>query len=170
MDAASTHVALRITARVSLLLFLWAFAASALARLLPNRTTQWLESNRPSAVLAFAVSHTVHLGLILTLAAQMGAAQFIHTFTWVTVIVGGMGFALDLRTGLDGSARDERACGAAAVHRFRLLLSLVHLRSGLCGCGVQGAIPYSVWSWCRGRAGVATSRSLAATEGQHHIG
>ena len=45
-------------------------------------------------MLAFAASHTAHLGLILTLAAKMGWAQFIHAFTWVTVIVGGGGFLL----------------------------------------------------------------------------
>ena len=94
MDLASIHLALRITARISLIFFVWAFSAAGLARLIPASSTRWLEKNRRNAVLVFATSHTVHFGFILALAAKMGAAQFIQTFTWVTVIGGGGAFLL----------------------------------------------------------------------------
>jgi hypothetical protein len=116
MDIASIHFALRITARISLLFFVWAFTAAALARLMPTPSTRWLEANLRNAVLVFATSHTVHLGFILTLAARMGWAQFIHTFTWVAVIVGGAAFLLIW--GLAWKALHKRMSAIAEDTRF----------------------------------------------------
>ena len=94
IDFTSGHWGLRITAGISLLFFVWAFAAGGLARLMPNRSTRWLQANRRNAVLAFAASHTVHLGFIVAFTAKMSEAQFIQTHLWVVAIVGGAGFVL----------------------------------------------------------------------------
>ena len=59
---------LRATARLSLTLFLLAFAASSLRRLWPNRATGWLLRNRRFLGVSFALSHFTHLGLLAALA------------------------------------------------------------------------------------------------------
>lgn len=59
---------IRLTARTSFVLFNAAFAASALARRWPGRTTRWLLTNRRQVGVSFAVSHLVHLVAILALA------------------------------------------------------------------------------------------------------
>ena len=65
---ASFHLAMRMTARISFLLFFLAFTASSLNRLWPTKSTQWLRRNRRYIGVSFAVSHTVHLALIVTIA------------------------------------------------------------------------------------------------------
>lgn len=72
--AADTTEALRLTirgtARISLLLFLTAFTASALHRLLPGRMSGFLLRNRRHFGLSFALSHFVHLTAIILLTQQ----------------------------------------------------------------------------------------------------
>ena len=67
--------AIRITARSSFALFLAAFAASSLARLLPSHPTRWLLANRRFLGIAFAVSHLVHGAAIVTLAVRTGGGS-----------------------------------------------------------------------------------------------
>jgi hypothetical protein len=64
---AGLRVAVRATARSSALLFVCAFLASALHRVLRNDTSAWLLRNRRYLGVSFAASHTWHLGLILAL-------------------------------------------------------------------------------------------------------
>lgn len=54
------RMAIRLTARTSLVLFLLAFTASALFRLCPNPWTRWQLHNRRQLGLGFAVSHLLH--------------------------------------------------------------------------------------------------------------
>lgn len=63
----ATRSIIRQTARLSLLLFTAAFAASSLLRLWPNDATRWMLRNRRWLGLSFALSHFVHLGAILAL-------------------------------------------------------------------------------------------------------
>ena len=58
---------IRVTARTSFVLFVAAFAASALARRWPGGLTRWLLANRRQVGVSFAVSHLVHLVAILAL-------------------------------------------------------------------------------------------------------
>lgn len=67
-DLETVKRALRATARTSVVLFLFAFAASSLRRLWPNRATGWILRNRRYVGVSFALSHFVHLGLIASLA------------------------------------------------------------------------------------------------------
>jgi len=63
----------RGTARVGVPLVLAIYSASALYRLWPTRQTLWLNQNRRSLGLAFALTHTVHLAAILNYIAQPGS-------------------------------------------------------------------------------------------------
>ena len=63
-----TRLAIRLTARTSLALFLLAFTASALVRLRPSPFTHWLRANRRYVGVSFAVSHAVHLAAVIALA------------------------------------------------------------------------------------------------------
>lgn len=58
---------LQATARMSVVLFALAFAASTLRRLWPAPPTAWLLRNRRYVGVSFALSHFVHLGLIASL-------------------------------------------------------------------------------------------------------
>ncbi|MCA0417764.1 MAG: ferric reductase-like transmembrane domain-containing protein [Proteobacteria bacterium] len=66
---AGLRMIIRWTARLSLLLFLTAFTASALARLVPAPWTTALLARRRQLGLSFALSHFVHLAAILLFAA-----------------------------------------------------------------------------------------------------
>jgi len=68
-DVEGIRVAIRATARTSLLLFVIAFTASALAELVPGEATRWQRRNRRYLGVSFAVSHFIHLGAILALAS-----------------------------------------------------------------------------------------------------
>lgn len=61
------RVVIRATARTSLLLFLAAFTASAVARLWPGAFAQWLLRNRRQFGLSFAMSHLIHAVAIVAL-------------------------------------------------------------------------------------------------------
>jgi DMSO/TMAO reductase YedYZ heme-binding membrane subunit len=63
------RLVIRATARTSLVLFVLAFTASALAQLVPSDATRWQRRNRRYLGVSFAVSHFIHLGAILALAA-----------------------------------------------------------------------------------------------------
>src|SRR5215469_11941469 len=58
---------LRITARTSFLLFTGAFSAAGLQALWPGKFSNWLARNSDRFLFSFVASHTVHLGLVITL-------------------------------------------------------------------------------------------------------
>jgi methionine sulfoxide reductase heme-binding subunit len=68
------RIVIRLTARSSCLLFLFAFLGSTLAALWPSVWTQWLRTNRRYFGLSFAISHAWHaiaiLGLMLISSGQ----------------------------------------------------------------------------------------------------
>jgi DMSO/TMAO reductase YedYZ heme-binding membrane subunit len=68
----SWHAAIRATARTSVALFLLAFTASALRRVMP-----WLLANRRYLGVSFAVSHALHLGAILVVASRWPRAPIV---------------------------------------------------------------------------------------------
>ena len=67
-DVDGIRLLIRLTARVSLVLFSLAFTAAALARGLPNVWTRWQLRNRRYLGVSFAISHSVHLMAIIALA------------------------------------------------------------------------------------------------------
>src|SRR5262245_52112675 len=67
-DVEGIRLVIRLTARVSLVLFSLAFTAAALARSSPNVWTRWQRRNRRYLGVSFAISHGVHLIAIIALA------------------------------------------------------------------------------------------------------
>jgi methionine sulfoxide reductase heme-binding subunit len=97
---------IRMTARISLSLFLLAFVASAVVRLLPSGATRWLVCNRRYVGLAFAFSHGVHLVAIVML-ARTDPETFHRLTNVVSYVGGGLGYifiVLMVLTSFDWSA------------------------------------------------------------------
>jgi DMSO/TMAO reductase YedYZ heme-binding membrane subunit len=98
---------IRMTARTSLLLFLLAFTASALARLAPSAASRWVRANRRYIGVSFAISHGLHLAAIVALARQ-DPALFDSLTSPVSLIGGGFAYvliALMAATSFDSTAR-----------------------------------------------------------------
>ena len=68
LDAEGIRLAIRATARTSLVLFVMAFTAGALVELIPSEATRWQRRNRRYLGVSFAVSHFIHLTVIAALA------------------------------------------------------------------------------------------------------
>jgi DMSO/TMAO reductase YedYZ heme-binding membrane subunit len=85
------RLALRTTARASLVLFLAAFTASATRRLWPNPFTRWQRRNRRYLGVAFAASHAIHAAMIISLAVLQPLAFHEHTQR-MTPIPGSIGY------------------------------------------------------------------------------
>lgn len=90
-DTAGLRAVIRLTARTSLVLFLAAFAASALLRLAPAAPTRWLRRNRRQLGLGFAVSHLIHLVAIVQLAGR-DPVLFWQLTTPGSVVSGGLAY------------------------------------------------------------------------------
>jgi hypothetical protein len=80
------RMAIRATARTSLLLFLLAYTASALARLRPGAWTRWQLRNRRFLGLGFATSHFIHAFAVLAFALADPAGFRAH-ITLGTLVV-----------------------------------------------------------------------------------
>jgi hypothetical protein len=90
-DEAGLRTVIRATARTSLVLFLLAFTASALRRARPaSRVTAWLLANRRYLGVSFAVSHLLHLAVIVTLFG--GFAGVAANTDTPTLVLGGLGY------------------------------------------------------------------------------
>lgn len=93
IEEGSVRLFLRTTARCSVIFFLAAFTASALAKLFPGSFTGWLARNRRYIGVSFAFSHTLHLiGIILLL--HLKPLAFASPAGRVTLIGGGIAFLL----------------------------------------------------------------------------
>lgn len=79
------RLAIRSTARTSLVLFVLAFTAAAMAELAPGAVTRWQRRNRRYLGVSFAVSHFIHLAAILALA--LADRTLFWRLTDVTTIV-----------------------------------------------------------------------------------
>lgn len=101
------RMAIRATARSSLLLFLPVFAAAALAHLRPNHVTRWLQRNRRYLGVSFAVSHMLH-AIAIAAFALTAPDMFWSLTSSGTLLTGGLAYALILAmaaTSFDGAVR-----------------------------------------------------------------
>jgi len=85
------RLAIRATARTSLLLFALAFCASALRRLWPGDFTTWLLRNRRYIGVSFAASHALHLAAIIAF-ARIDPAEFGEISPVANRIVAGLAY------------------------------------------------------------------------------
>lgn len=105
-EEAGIRMAIRATARTSVVLFALAFAASALRRRWPMPATTWLLRNRRQLGVSFAVSHLIHLIAIAALAGWTWAGFLANTPT-ITLVAGGLAYvfiALMTLTSFDRTA------------------------------------------------------------------
>tara|TARA_R110002110_G_scaffold303525_1_gene517591 strand:- start:9363 stop:9989 length:627 start_codon:yes stop_codon:yes gene_type:complete len=84
-------VTLRVTARLSCLIFIVVFAARPLRQLFNTGWSKWLARERRSLGLAFAGMHTVHLGLIFYGMATQTLGVALNP---VLLLIGGTAYAL----------------------------------------------------------------------------
>lgn len=112
------RLTIRGTARLSLLLFLAAFTASALHRLAPGGTTRFLLRNRRYIGLSFALSHLLHLVAIIAL-AERDPALFWQLSSIGNIISGGLAYlflAAMVATSTDAALRRLGARGWRILH------------------------------------------------------
>jgi len=108
---------IRFTAQSSLLLFSTAFAASALARLMPSPATRFLRRHRRQFGLAFAVSHGLHAAALITL-ARLAPALFASLTDTPMYIFGGLAYLFIIALAATSFDRSAAWLGA---RRWRLL-------------------------------------------------
>ena len=100
------RLAIRATARTSLVLFTLAFTAGALVELLPSQATRWQRRNRRYLGVSFAVSHFIHLGAIVAL-ATLDHELFWKLTNVTTIVLAGTAYlfiAVMAATSFDRSA------------------------------------------------------------------
>jgi hypothetical protein len=105
-DIGGVRLAIRATARTSLVLFVLAFTASAMVELVPSEATRWQRRNRRYLGVSFAVSHFIHLGVILALAA-LDRELFWKLTNLTTIALAGTAYlfiAAMTATSFDGAA------------------------------------------------------------------
>lgn len=106
-DVDGVRMAIRYTARTSLLLFLLAYTARPLATLWPTMWSRWQLRNRRYLGLSFAVSHGLHL-IAIAAFALMAPALFHEATSPASFVFGGIGYtfiALMAATSFDSTAR-----------------------------------------------------------------
>ena len=92
-DEATVRLILRISARVSALFFIGAFAGRASYALWPSSPTTWLARNTNRLMVGLGTSHTLHLVAIAGLASMLGQ-RFIQEITWTGIGLGGFVYVL----------------------------------------------------------------------------
>jgi DMSO/TMAO reductase YedYZ heme-binding membrane subunit len=110
---------IRLSGRISTLLFMSAFLARPLFLSVSCPVTRWLLENRRYLGVSFASSHTMHLFLILGLAIT--SASFIHSLKGGTIIGGGLGYIILYAMTATSSDRAVRWLGA---RRWKILHTL----------------------------------------------
>ena len=111
-------ILVRLTARISFVLFLAAFAASSVRKLWPNGFTTWLLRNRRYVGVGFAFAHFVHLGTLFLL-RETYPAVWAELVTPGLIILGGTGYvfiALMTATSFDRTTRWLGARRWKALH------------------------------------------------------
>ena len=105
------HRATQLTARFSACLFLSAFLARPLARILPSATAVAVLRERRGIGLGFTGAHTVHLAAILTYFAKGGIKPPIFV-----PILGGVGYLLIALMAITSNDRAVRTLGRNWKH------------------------------------------------------
>ena len=118
-DVEGVRMAIRFTARTSLLFFCLAFSASALWRLSPNSWTHWQRRNRRYLGITFAGSHALHAIAVVAFAA-MDPAGFAAVTSMATYIFGGIGYAIIIAMTATSFSRTARAIGPRAWRTLHL--------------------------------------------------
>jgi hypothetical protein len=119
-DEAGLRALVRLTVRVSFLVFITVYAAAPLRRLFPSAATRWLARNRRFLGVSFAWAHGLHAVAIVLLARLLGDA-FESNAT--TLVGGGLGYLLTAAMAATSFDRTARWLGPqrwALLHRAGL--------------------------------------------------
>jgi len=108
---------IRVSGRVSALVFSVAFATSSLQRLLPNQGTLWLLHNRRQVGLLFAWSQLLHL-LALVALGQSYPEPFLVHLSAVTLTGGGLAYFFTFAMAATSNDRAARWLVLACWRRF----------------------------------------------------
>jgi DMSO/TMAO reductase YedYZ heme-binding membrane subunit len=109
------RLAIRVTARTSLILFTLAFSAAALRVLWPNVWTRWQRRNRRYLGLAFAVSHAVHAAAIAAF-AWLDPVQFHRLSSPGSMVTGGIAYGFIAALALTSFDRSAAWLGPRPWH------------------------------------------------------
>jgi len=143
--AEGLRLAIRFTARTSLLLFCLAFAAAALARLAPSAPTHWLRDNRRFIGLSFAGSHAVH-AVAITAFAVTAPEVFSALTSTASFIVGGTTYVVIIAMAATSFDRTARLVGPRVWRRLHLVGGHVIWLQFLISYGMRiPAMPDYIW-------------------------
>ena len=112
--------ALRLTARMSLLLFLMAFIARPLHYLRPSSLSAWLLRNRKDIGIAFGLGLTAHILLIAWLLFS-SASWMPAPVTMLDILIGGPGLVIVIAMTISSRAAIRKRMGRAlwsSLHTF----------------------------------------------------
>jgi DMSO/TMAO reductase YedYZ heme-binding membrane subunit len=104
---------IRVTARVSIALFLLAFTASSLRALFPSPGSTWVLQNRRYLGVSFALSHFAHLIALFALGALF-PHPFLDETTAVTFLGGGLAYVFITAMTITSFAPPRRLIGERA--------------------------------------------------------
>jgi sulfoxide reductase heme-binding subunit YedZ len=111
----AARAAIRMTARTSLALFSFAYAAAALVRFWPNGFTHWVRRNRRQLGVSFAVSHGIHALAIASLSV-LAPDEFRNEVRLSMLIPGGIGYLFIAAMAATSFDRTAAAIGPRAWH------------------------------------------------------
>lgn len=111
------RLAIRSTARTSLVLFVLAFTAAAMAELAPGTLTRWQRRNRRYLGVSFAMSHFIHLAAILALAVA-DRTLFWQLTNVMTIVLAGTAY---LFIAAMAATSFDRTAAWLGPRRWRLL-------------------------------------------------
>jgi methionine sulfoxide reductase heme-binding subunit len=121
-DVDGIRMAVRYTARSSLVLFCLAFSARAALTLFPSTWSRWQFRNRRYLGLSFAISHALHAVAIVVFAVTAPVA-FAGVTSAASYIFGGIGYAF---VALMAATSFDRTAAAVGPRAWRAL----HLAGG----------------------------------------
>lgn len=155
------RMAIRLTARTSLVLFLLAFTAAALGRACQNPWTRWQLRNRRQFGLGFAVSHLLHALAIVALAvtdpvlfAALGGSSML--------VAGGSAYLIILAMAATSFDRTAALIGPAAWHRLHLFGAWYLWLSFMFTFGKRAVLDVAYWPFIAALLGAGAVRLVFA--------
>lgn len=153
------RMAIRLTARTSLALFLLAFTASALFRICPNPWTCWQLRNRRQLGLGFAVSHLLHAIAIIALAvtdpklfAALGGSSML--------VAGGSAYLVIVAMAATSFDRTAALIGPVAWRRLHLFGAWYLWLSFMITFGKRAQIDMAYWPFMAALLGACALRLI----------
>ena len=153
------RMAIRLTARTSLALFLLAFTASAMFRIWPNPWTRGQLRNRRQLGLGFAVSHLLHAIAIIALAvtdpklfAELGGSSML--------VAGGSAYLVIAAMAATSFDRTAALIGAVAWRRLHLFGAWYIWLSFMVTFGKRAQLDMAYWPFIAALLGAAALRLI----------